>query len=221
MTIAALLQVTIVIYLAIGVYMVTFGRISVEIRKEWHSLRGDVSDPSRPGKNAGVATSRTSTWKLITYVTVIGLIGVLGWLIFLPGLRTPSPPSQVQPPESDPLGAEADASRHRGPPTDVAREPTESGVRLETLRGAGDVICRACGHVEDVTGSLHGFGDEPWIQKGHQCVGCRAIVTVTTPYHGAAAPERCDCGGELTREGLLKCPVCGSEDIDYQLSIMT
>ena len=229
MTVAEFLQIALAIYLAIGIYMATLGPFSRDLHNLWqegrrlrgspHAIDGDVDKSTRP----------VATWKLAAAIAIMGLITTLGWLLFLLDEHLRSSTAAKRRTEVGPQGAGAgakvdlvaDESAYLVEETPEIFDEPEIGLRFARMPGGGNVTCHACGHVESVTSSLHGFGTEPWIQKDHQCLNCRAFVTVTIPFVGAASPERCDCGGELTREGILKCPACGSEDIGYCLRFIT
>ena len=94
------------------------------------------------------------------------------------------------------------------------------GLTFSWMGGHGEVVCHDCGGRNEVTSFTHGFGEDSDSTSGFQCQTCFKFTTIdnsdehNTTYH-------CDCGGELSREALIRCPDCQSKQVEYELEYIT
>lgn len=88
-------------------------------------------------------------------------------------------------------------------------------LMFDRTSGVGTLHCVTCGHMERILSFTHGENH----QLGFQCSTCHQYVTIENGLHVLVPP--CPCGGKLTREEPLCCPVCQSEDVTYELEYLT
>ena len=90
------------------------------------------------------------------------------------------------------------------------------------MGGAGTLHCNVCGYEEKIISFLHGFDDGPdsWHECGYQCQDCGKIISIERNLSLKKIPT-CDCGGEMSREEPLFCPVCKSFSLEYKMRIIT
>jgi len=90
---------------------------------------------------------------------------------------------------------------------------------LSNKGGGGTVYCNTCGHNKEVIVFYHGFG-KYWTKKAFQCQSCGKILHFEQNAPGEK-PDKCKCGGELSRELPFFCTKCKSFDVYYKLTSMT
>ena len=85
--------------------------------------------------------------------------------------------------------------------------------------GAGNLICKECGHQEEIVKFLHGF-DNGYSETGTQCQECGRHVSVLEDEN--TEPNFiCQCGGILRRSELLFCSQCRSKKLTYEFRMST
>jgi len=88
------------------------------------------------------------------------------------------------------------------------------------MGGKGKLYCKNCFHQEEVVSFLHGFGEDPWSSTGYQCQSCGKFHAIEYDHKLAKLPD-CECGGELSREKIVFCPVCRSNNVEYKCIMIT
>jgi len=97
----------------------------------------------------------------------------------------------------------------------------KSYLYFKNTFGGGMICCHGCGYKEEINCSTHGFGEPTEFYDGYQCQSCGKFHTVTTYGNESIDPEKCDCGGELSRKNPIFCPKCKAADVWYQIKYMT
>lgn len=95
-------------------------------------------------------------------------------------------------------------------------------LRFRQMGGAGNLYCQKCGYEEHIISFLHSFPTGPgtWHESGYQCQVCGKITSIEKNLWMKELPK-CECGGELSRDEGLFCPVCRSYKVKYKLKIIT
>lgn len=91
------------------------------------------------------------------------------------------------------------------------------------MGGAGSIKCFDCKHEEEIVSFIHGAYEAT---IGYQCQSCgkfHDIRSISSEYHkiNIIDPLICSCGGELSRDKNLFCPVCKSTRMSYGMSYIT
>ncbi len=94
-------------------------------------------------------------------------------------------------------------------------------LKFTKMGGEGDFYCLDCGYKEEIVSFLHGFGENRWGCKGHQCQKCGKFHGIEGRENDPWIIPECHCGGGLSREKAVFCPACWSFNVDYHLRIMT
>jgi hypothetical protein len=92
---------------------------------------------------------------------------------------------------------------------------------LNKIPGFNTMKCNICNHIEDFMGSIHGRDEV--IVRGYQCQECAKIQSVRfeNSVNVRELGTQCECGGEMLRETILKCPNCKSTSVEYRLKYIT
>jgi len=98
-------------------------------------------------------------------------------------------------------------------------------VFFKDCTGAGIIVCRDCGHQQEIKAHLHSFAGNlkkiRWT-RGYQCQTCGKFhVRVSTPEQREITDLTCECGGNISNEEPLFCSKCKSLDLEYRVSFMT
>ena len=91
---------------------------------------------------------------------------------------------------------------------------------FEHMSGVGLVYCMSCDFKEEITGYIHGFGEQAFMIKGCQCQQCGEFNSRDLTDE-KSNEQRCECGGTLDDEQVVFCPKCRSKKMDYFMSWMT
>lgn len=87
------------------------------------------------------------------------------------------------------------------------------------IGGAGILICKECGHREEIVSFLHGF-DNGYSETGYQCPECGSHVPVVKDKN--IGPNLiCKCGGIFKRGDPLFCSQCRSKKLKYEFRMIT
>ena len=95
---------------------------------------------------------------------------------------------------------------------------TKRELTFDYIGGYGTIQCHDCHHIENVTGALHIHGTDKAVQ-GFQCQECGKFKVLSFPPD--PKKKKCTCGGELTREEVVFCPVCRSQKVTYSMRFIT
>jgi len=93
-------------------------------------------------------------------------------------------------------------------------------LRFWNMGGMGDFYCKDCHYSQEVVSFLHGFGEDPWSNSGYQCQKCGKFLAIEYDHKLDTIPD-CECGGNLSRENALFCPVCRSLNVGYHMTLIT
>lgn len=91
-------------------------------------------------------------------------------------------------------------------------------LRFSRMGGKGNFYCNECGYEQELVSFLHGIQD--WTSTGYQCQACGKFHEIERDHELTAEPM-CDCGGSLSREKPLFCPVCRSYKVGYHMTLIT
>lgn len=91
------------------------------------------------------------------------------------------------------------------------------------MGGAGTIICNSCNYREEIISFTHQHGRDPLTFTGLQCQKCGNFQGIIN-YHKVNDKEEilCNkCGGNLSRNEPLFCPICKSKDLHYSIKFLT
>lgn len=94
----------------------------------------------------------------------------------------------------------------------------KSFLYFGSVSGGGIIHCHGCGYSEEIVGFVHGG---VWYSEGYQCKSCGKFGEVEYLGDGKYSSKNCRCGGELSREKPIFCPICKTHDVSYQLKYLT
>lgn len=86
------------------------------------------------------------------------------------------------------------------------------------IAGAGELSCVRCGWHTHHTSFMHGID---YCMSKVQCQQCGRFTKVESRGANGPQPMKCDCGGNLSREGPLFCPSCRSKIMIYHMEYIT
>lgn len=96
-----------------------------------------------------------------------------------------------------------------------------SFLYFKNTHGGGVIRCHGCGFTQEITCFTHGFDDPCPFSEGNQCQSCGKIQTIDFLGNKIVSPEKCSCGGKLSRKEPIFCPICKARDVSYQWTYMT
>ena len=189
------LEISIAVYLAIGILLVAVGPVSENIDKEIDRARGT------PLSNAFMEREQPSESKLQLARITITVGFVLLWVVFIWGVLKEH--WNIQ------------ATRKRV-------QERSKGLWFSYIGGHGTVRCKDCDHNEEITSFIHGINSS---STGFQCQACGKFSSIGSGGPGKANEYEeslvCKCGGGLDREKIIFCPGCKSKNLSYQTLYMT
>lgn len=94
-------------------------------------------------------------------------------------------------------------------------------VYFKNVRGGGVIRCHGCGYTQEIIGFTHGFDDPCPFTEGNQCQSCGKFHEVDFIGNKRVSPDKCSCGGNLSREEPIFCPRCKARDVSYHLTYVT
>jgi len=97
----------------------------------------------------------------------------------------------------------------------------KSFLFFKDTHGGGLISCPGCGFTQEIIGFTHGFDDPCPFSEGNQCQSCGKFQEIDFLGDKRGSPEKCSCGGKLSREEPIFCPKCKARDVSYQLTYMT
>lgn len=190
-----MLEISIAVYLAIGILLVAVGPVAENIAKEIDRARGT------PLSNAFMEREQPSETKLKLARITITIGFVLLWIVFIWGVLKEH--WNIQ------------ATRKRV-------QERSKGLWFSYIGGHGTVRCKDCDHNEEITSFIHGISS---ITTGFQCQACGKFTSIGSGGPGRANEYEeslvCKCGGGLDREKIIFCPNCQSKNLSYQTLYMT
>jgi len=95
------------------------------------------------------------------------------------------------------------------------------GLYFYQTAGHGVFECANCGYSQELTSFIHGFGDNSWSKTGYQCQDCGMFSTIERRLHDPENPLICECGGKLTRDEPIFCPICQSKKVKFLMEYIT
>lgn len=96
-----------------------------------------------------------------------------------------------------------------------------SFLYFKNTHGGGVIRCHGCGFTQKITCFTHGFDDPCPFSEGNQCQSCGKFQTIEFLGDKIVSPEKCSCGGKLSREEPIFCPRCKARDVSYHWTYMT
>ena len=100
----------------------------------------------------------------------------------------------------------------------------EGKLYFDRIPGTGNIICKDCGHTENMTCFTHGIDSKTGKRNGHkgfQCKDCGKLYAIINFELEKSIVKNCDCGGTIQRELPLFCPKCKSINVMYHLKYIT
>jgi DNA-directed RNA polymerase subunit M/transcription elongation factor TFIIS len=107
------------------------------------------------------------------------------------------------------------------------------GLLFNQMKGRGRINCVTCGYNQRVTSFMRSEKDGLVLNiLGHQCQECGRFKevnseqliqsTVKMPKNATLTLdiEGCECGGELSRDRVVCCPRCKSENVTYECLLL-
>ena len=189
------LEISIGVYLAIGILLVAVGPVAENIAKEIDRARGT------PLSNAFMEREQPSESKLMLARITITVGFVLLWVVFIWGILKEHWNIQV---------------------TRKRIQERSKGLWFSYIGGHGTVRCKDCEHNEEITSFIHGINSST---TGFQCQACGKFAAIGSGGSGRANEYEeslvCKCGGCLDREKIIFCPSCQSKNLSYQTLYMT
>jgi hypothetical protein len=191
------IEISVFIYLSIGVLLGTLGPAGKQISEEVERTRGS------PLTNALAERAQPSELKLGLFRVIITVGFILLWPVFIYGI--------VKDQRDKVASMKAFEDKHA------------EGLWFQySMGGRGDLRCIDCNHSEEVTSFIHGIYESV---TGFQCQTCGRFAAIESggPGHakGYAKALVCDCGGALDREKVVFCPSCRSKNLTYDLQVIT
>jgi ribosomal protein S27E len=190
-----MLEISIAVYLAIGVVLVCIGPVAENISREIDQARGT------PMSNAFMQREQPPESKLLLARITITVGFVLLWVVFIWGVLKEH--WNIQ------------ATRKRV-------QERSKGLWFSYIGGHGTVKCKDCDHNEEITSFLHGINSS---STGFQCQACGKFAAIASGGPGKANEYEeslvCRCGGSLDREKIIFCSSCKSKNLSYQTLYIT
>jgi len=100
------------------------------------------------------------------------------------------------------------------------RYEREAGLFFSSMGGAGEITCRECGYHQHLVSFIHSFPIDKWNQSGYQCQRCGLFHEIENA-HQYKGKLKCYCGGSLSRDKVLFCPVYKSKNLKYEMEYVT
>lgn len=94
------------------------------------------------------------------------------------------------------------------------------GLFFQQMGGAGHIACNNCGYHQSLVSFIHSFPMESWNEAGFQCQECVKFHKIEN-YLQCKNSIKCDCGGILSRDEVLFCPECRSNNLKYLMEYIT
>lgn len=196
------LIIGLVLYVFVGVALVTIGSFGKSLRMEVERMRGKslpallLLDQSEPAPSAPIA-------KIVAFVSVMSVVAIAIWPILL-----------ISEFKSKKLGLfRGRKFRFMG----KTFMPRGTGLMFTSIGGAGKIVCSDCGYSAKIVCFLHGTEN---CTTGYQCQFCGQFVQVNDSQSDVVG-KLCQCGGTLSRQEELFCPRCRSRNVDYLMEYIT
>ena len=190
-----MLEISIAVYLAIGILLVAVGPAAENIDKEIDRARGT------PLSNAFMEREQPSESKLMLARITITVGFVLLWVVFIWGVL----------------------KEHRNIQATRKRVQERSkGLWFSYIGGHGTIRYKDCEHNEEITSFIHGINSST---TGFQCQACGKFASIGSGGCGKVNKNEesliCKCGGSLEREEEIFCQRCKSKNLSYQTLYIT
>ncbi len=105
---------------------------------------------------------------------------------------------------------------------DFPKVKDDGFLYFHKMAGAGTFSCLACNYKENFTSFLHGYNEKGRCgTHGCQCQKCGKFNKFTSNEGVKYIIPKCECGGELSRENKVFCPICKSTDVKYNMIIIS
>jgi DNA-directed RNA polymerase subunit M/transcription elongation factor TFIIS len=115
-------------------------------------------------------------------------------------------------------------------PTNVVK----TGLFFHQMKGSGRVSCTNCGFNQRLTVSMRNDKNANILNvQGSQCQNCGRFKEVSSAQSAFSTvknvsnatltmeTEGCECGGTLSRDRVVCCPRCKSENMSYECLLLT
>ena len=93
------------------------------------------------------------------------------------------------------------------------------GLTFQCISGVGELVCGNCGIRTPMVSFEHGAPGQ-WCNSGYQCQSCFRLHTIKNDDKLEELPK-CGCGGGLSRDATIRCPVCRSKEVGFDLEYIT
>jgi len=187
----------IIAYLLVGLVLCIIGPLA-------DGLREAVGETRLRTKSDRLSEKKSKPeWSGIAFVVTIHVLGLIAYpflysLILFDRLRSRS------------------VTGHGG--SQSVPKVREEGLYFYRISGHGALTCRVCGYNQELTAFIH--GRDNWRKEGIQCQGCHALYAIESDER-ESLDFACHCGGELSRNEPICCPVCKSRLLEYRMKYMT
>jgi hypothetical protein len=185
-------------YLAIGVIVALVGPGRRELARQVAGARGTSVSRAVLGRPS------VPEWKLLVFQVLLTIVMVLVWPL--------------------PLWSALQEKREFDAWEREHAARLAQGLEFSRMGGAGVISCQDCGFRQEISSFMHGItsGPNASADEGRQCLQCGKFVTAHLKGNPpVTAIERCECGGELSRDHFLFCPKCRSRKLEYRMTVIT
>lgn len=184
------------IYLAIGILMNFIGPLAKKINEEITKIK----EPSF----ADLLTQKPSVpfWKKFLFEVILRLFTILLYPVLFVIISIDYYRSRNQKQEN------------------VQSNLDDKLLYYWKMGGAGIIKCNSCNFSQNIISFLHGHGPNSWNNSGFQCQKCGKFHEIEYDMDNSKG-KLCECGGSLSREKPLFCPICKKTDLQYSMSYIT
>jgi hypothetical protein len=222
------MKIAIMIYILIGIVLCFVGPIAKKIRETRSTVFNDSLEQIL------LKSKKIPKWKKYLKITFIYLISIIFWvvLIFIYIIAEPKKTVFINdiPTDNTDYDDESDENL-TSDELDIWKKfspilNTSSDKRDKNFfyfsrgSGAGIIICDDCGNNYNIICFTHGGSSHFCATQTFQCQKCGKLVNHTSEGE-LSTPNNCECGGEMSREEPVFCPICKSKNVQYRMKYMT
>ena len=192
-----LIEVSFIVYLLIGAIFVLIGPIKRMISEETTKARG------HPIANAIMGRQEVPTAKILAFQLTLTVVAIVIWPVALWSV----------------MKSNAEERRE----LEQWQQTKRLGLEYTGMGGAGTIRCNDCGFHQGIVSFLHGETESGNFsaETGVQCLSCGRFTSRKNPNDSDSNRHTCECGGILSRDHILFCPNCRSNNMRYDLEMIT